>query len=94
MIERSINGFLLSFEKLGDAGRALTYTARCSDSSSPKLVTESACDEATQTCEVDELEPAMYYNLQIVSCFNAGGEEVCSPPSEGLVEWTMPEGIP
>ncbi len=85
---------MLSFEKLGDTGRDLTYTARCSDSSTPKLVTESACDEATQTCEVDELEPAMQYNLQIVSCFNASDKKVCSPPSEGLMEWTMPEGIP
>ncbi len=85
---------MLSFETLGDAGRALTYTARCSDSSSPKLVTENACDEETQTCEVYELEPAMYYNLQIISCFNAGSEEVCSSPSEGLMEWTVPEGIP
>ncbi len=84
---------MLSFEKLGDAGRALTYTARCSDSSSPKLVTENACDEEKQTCEVDELEPAMRYNLQIVSCFNVSDGEVCSPPSEELMEWTMPEGI-
>ncbi len=85
---------MLSFEKLGDVGRALAYTARCSDSSTSKLVTENACDEETQTCEVDELEPAMRYNLQIVSCFNASDEKVCSPPSEELLEWTMPEGIP
>ncbi len=84
---------MLSFEKLVDVGRALTYTARCSDISSPNLVTENTCDEETQACEVDELKPAMRYNLQIISCFNAGSEEVCSSPSEGLMEWTMPEGI-
>ncbi len=94
MVGREENALVVAFEPISDPLRHFTIKARCTESSSTELSTDFDCDEASQMCEIGDLEPAIQYSVQLVSCFKInGGEDICSEPSASVVEWTMPSGL-
>ncbi len=94
MVAREEDALVVEFEPMNDALRYFTFKAICAESNSTELTTYYDCDEASQLCEIGDLEPGIQYNVQLISCFKVnGGDYICSSPSASLTAWTIPSGL-
>ncbi len=94
MVAREEDALVVEFESMNDALRHFTFKAVCAESNSTELTSYYDCDEASQLCEIGDLEPGIQYNVQLVSCFKVnGGDDICSSPSASLMAWTIPTGL-